>query len=69
MYRERFETGFFRLYQAGWGLLVAAMVAIAVMEGHRAPAEAAGMVLSAIIGPWLLMRLGRWVYRGFVPKD
>jgi hypothetical protein len=68
MNREQFEVGALRLYQVGWLLLVLVTAGTFFMEIGSATVESFIGVVLAVAGPWFLLKLGKWVYRGFVPK-
>lgn len=65
---ERFEAGFSRLYKAVWLLIASFGIFAALLKGHEFPEQAAATAVSVVVIPWVLMKIGRWVYRGFVPK-
>lgn len=74
---QSFEVGIQRLYYVAWLLLFLVTVAVGVYQiqhdfhnGHLTAEDVVEIgfaVPAALIGPWVAMRLIRWVYRGFVP--
>ena len=72
---QSFEVGVQRLYYVAWLAVAATGVFVNVHNlseqyGHIGDMDliefTAGVVV-VCIGPWIAMRLIRWVYRGFVP--
>ena len=75
MQLKSFEVGVLRLYYVAW-LAVAGIgifangYELSLRYGHIGDADLFKFVVSSLvvcIAPWAVMRLIRWVYRGFVP--
>lgn len=72
---QSFEVGVQRLYYVAWLLFAGVGVYangynLSRQYGHIGDADLVEFVLGVLavcIGPWITMRLIRWVYRGFIP--
>ena len=69
MTRTQFETGFSRLYQAAWIILFFGVLFALVFSNRYDPIPGMVALAAAAIGPLVIGKLGKWIYRGFVPKD
>lgn len=75
MTRGRFEAGAYRAYCAAWLLFSGFYLSVFGYQVLSAPppqdaqeiAQVVAIFLAFLAGPWIAMRLVRWVYRGFVP--
>jgi hypothetical protein len=67
--RQQAETGIYRLYLVAWAIFVFVVLVTFLLEADSANGERVAEVFLAVIGPWIGMKLGQWIYRGFVPKD
>ncbi len=75
--RHRFEVGIQRLYYVLWGIGSPLYVFMVISETEDTHLKThwelqllwVGLFSMAVIVPWVGMRLVRWVYRGFFPKE
>jgi hypothetical protein len=74
---KTFETGVQRLYYVAWLLFSGTGVLVNIDKlsleyghiGDKDLIEFGASILAVCIGPWIAMRLFRWVYRGFNPLN